>query len=767
MKSKSLKLFFIFTFAFLLPLAPVFAADGDLDTTFNTNIGTGPNGSVKAITLQSDGKILIGGSFSSVGGTSRSKIARINTDGTLDTGFVPPTISSDVNAIAVQSDGKIVIGGSFTTVGGSSYRRIARLNADGSLDSSLTVGTGFSSFVYDVEIQSDGKIVAGGSFSSYNSCSGGCPGLVRLNTDGSFDSSLDVGSGAAAIYALEIQSDEKIVAAGAFTEFDGESKNYIVRVNSDGSLDSGFAGTGADNIILDVALQSDGDILIGGNFTSYSGTTRTRVARINTDGTLDTGFTDGGANAFVYKMLPQTSGKVIIGGSFTQVDGTSQNYFARLNADGSLDTSFDVGTSFDDYVLALASQSDGKILVGTESFGTQYDGTSIGHLARIENTDSADAAPTVSNVTASTANGTYGIGDSISIQVVFDESVTVTGTPQLTLETGSNDTIASYTSGSGSDTLVFTYTVASGDESSDLDYASTTALALNGGTIKDGSDQDATLTLASPGASGSLGANKDFVIINSVVVISNGGGGPNIRRDTSKTADSSPDSSDEEDDASTEDDSDADRDNKNDTKGDTSSVDSVCAPYLKESIKFGAENNPDEVNKLITFLNDYEGEDLDTDGSYDLDDVEAVKRFQKKYASSVLTIWGLAEPTGYVHITTRMKINSFKCNKSLSCPIFTEFNSLTENTVSDEVQITKVLLTELGFYTGPITNTWDTAIQKSVATFQETFRETMLTPWGLSRGTGYKYKTTNKFLNALAGCDTEDLLLENGVTVSY
>jgi hypothetical protein len=121
-------------------------------------------------------------------------------------------------------------------------------------------------------------------------------------------------------------------------------------------------------------------------------------------------------------------------------------------------------------------------------------------------------APTISSVNSSTANGTYKVGDSISVQVNFSEAVAVTGTPQLTLETGSTDRVVNYASGSGSGTLTFTYTVQAGDTNADLDYTSTSALALNGGTIRDVASNNATLTLASPGAANSLGNNKALVI---------------------------------------------------------------------------------------------------------------------------------------------------------------------------------------------------------------------------------------------------------------
>lgn len=121
-------------------------------------------------------------------------------------------------------------------------------------------------------------------------------------------------------------------------------------------------------------------------------------------------------------------------------------------------------------------------------------------------------APTITNVSSSPTNGTYKIGDVITINVQFDSAVNVTGTPTLTLETGATDRVLSYMFGSGTNTLSFSYTVQAGDISLDLDYASTSALSLNGGSIRDGANQAAVLTLAAPGAAGSLGANQALVI---------------------------------------------------------------------------------------------------------------------------------------------------------------------------------------------------------------------------------------------------------------
>jgi hypothetical protein len=118
--------------------------------------------------------------------------------------------------------------------------------------------------------------------------------------------------------------------------------------------------------------------------------------------------------------------------------------------------------------------------------------------------------PTVTNVTSPHANGSFKLGEVIGVTVTFSENVTVTGTPQLTLETGATDRVINYTSGTGTSTLTFTYTVQAGDTSADLDY--TSASALSGGTIMDVATNGATLTLPAPGAAGSLGANKAIAI---------------------------------------------------------------------------------------------------------------------------------------------------------------------------------------------------------------------------------------------------------------
>ncbi|WP_221405251.1 hypothetical protein, partial [Roseivirga seohaensis] len=169
-----------------------------------------------------------------------------------------------------------------------------------------------------------------------------------------------------------------------------------------------------------------------------------------------------------------------------------------------------------------------KDAAGNNASLTVQQGATGGSLASNKALVIDGVVPTVTSVSSATNNGTYNAGDAVAVTVTFSEAVTVTGIPQIELETGATDRAVNYTSGSGSNTLTFNYTIQSGDVSADLDYVATNSLTLNSGTIKDASGNDATLTLATPGAANSLGANKAIVVdavlptVTSVSVPANG-----------------------------------------------------------------------------------------------------------------------------------------------------------------------------------------------------------------------------------------------------
>lgn len=368
-------------------------SDGTLDTTF-AQTGSGLGNFVSALSLQSDGKVLVGGSFASYNGTSRPSIARLNSDGSLDTSFGPTGSGLDnaVNALSLQSDGKLLVGGLFTSYNGTSRPYVARLNSDGSLDTSFApIGLGLNSTVTSLSLQSDGKLLVGGYFTS----SSGRPYVARLNSDGAPDTAFaTTGSGLNfQVYALSFRSDGKLLVGGAFTSYNGASRPSVARLNSDGTIDTGFAptGSGLSGLVYALSLQSDDRPLVGGSFTSYNGTSRPYVARLNSDGTLDAGFapTGSGLSGFVYALSGQSDGKVVVGGNFTSYNGTPRPYVARLNSDGTLDTGFaQTGSGLDGQVETLSLQSDGKVLVGGGF--TSYNGTSRPYVARLNSDGTLD-----------------------------------------------------------------------------------------------------------------------------------------------------------------------------------------------------------------------------------------------------------------------------------------------------------------------------------------------------------------------------------------
>ncbi len=357
---------------------------GSLDRDFNT--GSGANNAVYAIAAQADGKAVIGGAFTAVNGVARNRIARLHADGSLDSSFNPGSgVDSGVNAFALQADGKLVIGGAFTTVNGVARNRIAILNADGTLDTSFDPGTGPSNYVTALAVQPDGKVVIGGGFTTVNGVARNY--IARLYANGSLDTDFNPGSGVnAAVGKLAVQADGKLVVAGDFTTVNGVARNRIARLHTDGSLDTGFNPSGGpNNAVYAVAVQDDGKVVIAGTFTAVNGVARNRIARLHTDGSLDSGFGSGsGVNNVVFALSVQADGKLVIGGGFTAVNGVARRNMTRLNADGSLDVGFNPDSAGNS-VRALALQPDGRLLLGGDF--TTYGGVAANRITRVHTGD--------------------------------------------------------------------------------------------------------------------------------------------------------------------------------------------------------------------------------------------------------------------------------------------------------------------------------------------------------------------------------------------
>jgi uncharacterized delta-60 repeat protein len=429
--------------------------DGTLDNTFN--IGSGANNTINTVGIQNDGKIVIGGEFTSYNGTNINRIARLNIDGSLDNTFNTASGSNrKINTVAIQTDGKIVMGGEFTSYNGTTINRIARLNIDGSLDNTFNTGSGSNSSINTVGIQNDGKIIIGGSISNYNGTF--VNRLIRLNIDGTLDNSFYTTSRFNIIYSVAIQTDGKIISgsydyygpglarqgllrlnnngtidttfnsvtgassivatsinqpngklliAGSFSTYNNEDCSGIVRINNDGSTDNTFNNQNILGDIVCLAMQNDGKIIVGGGFyyINNGNIIKRGIVRLNSDGTLDNSFNISGTglsnNATVYNgvacLAIQNDGKIIIGGAFTSYNGVSCNNIARLNSDGTFDISFNLGNgiAFDgdplnSNVNTIAIQNDGKIIIGGNF--SSYNGIYRGGIARLNSDGTLDSA---------------------------------------------------------------------------------------------------------------------------------------------------------------------------------------------------------------------------------------------------------------------------------------------------------------------------------------------------------------------------------------
>jgi uncharacterized delta-60 repeat protein len=324
------------------------------------------SGAVYAMGLQTDGKLVVGGAFTAVNSSSsRYHLARLLSDGTLDSTFFATGsgVYSTVWALAIQSDGRIVIGGDFTSVGGTSRYHVARLNSNGTVDGSFIPTNAINYSVLAVAVQTNNAVIIGGTFSQ-----GTFPSWnARLNADGTTDTSFSSYPNGA-VNAIAIQTDGKIVIGGNFTTVNGTNRYHIARLNGDGSLDNTFQNgmAGASSNVRCIQIQSDGKILIGGDFTSVNGSYRNYVARLNTDGSVDAGFGNNGASGGnpgasgpVYSLAVQPDNNIVIGGAFS----ANLSHVARIYPDGTSDTTF-TNFGINGIVQALAIQSDSRVLIG-------------------------------------------------------------------------------------------------------------------------------------------------------------------------------------------------------------------------------------------------------------------------------------------------------------------------------------------------------------------------------------------------------------------
>lgn len=341
----------------------VSAQSGSIDPAFN--IGTGANNRVFAMAAQPDGRQLIGGSFTNYAGNAINRLARITRTGAYDNTFVVGVgPNGQVNAIAVDPSGRAIIGGSFSMYNNVQRARLARLNPNGTLDTGFDIGTGMGGGVVNaIAIQPDGKIIVVGAFNAFNGVAHSR--IVRLNSDGSRDASFAIGTGANGdVYAVSLDALGRVVIGGGFSAVNGVARAGVARLTATGEVDTSFdPGGGVNAAVYAVAHQRDGRIVIGGVFTSYNGSIpAARIARLNRNGSFDASFVTGtGFNSWVYTLVPQADGKILAGGDFSTYNGGARNRLVRLNGNGSVDTGFNIGSAANNWVYAITWQPEGRI----------------------------------------------------------------------------------------------------------------------------------------------------------------------------------------------------------------------------------------------------------------------------------------------------------------------------------------------------------------------------------------------------------------------
>lgn len=369
---------------------------------------------VQDLYVQPDGKIVIGGNFANVGGQPRKKVARLNSDGSLDTTFVDPNVTSTtgndtVFAVARSPGGGIVIGGLFDTVAGVPRQGIAMINDDGTLLSGFVPNLNGS--VMDISFRNGGSLIAGGFFTTADGQP--CKRVVRLTGLGTLDQSFQDPNIDGAVRVVVEMPDGKILIGGEFQNVGGQPHQHIARLNINGTVDSTF-NANIDNFVNDIAPSIfNGDMIVGGEFTTVNGLSRFRLVKLNSVGATDPNFLPAVLSpASSIQAVTWFGSKVFIGGTFTSVGGVNRRDFAALNDTfGTLDPIFHdpgISGSFGG-VNAITIQPDQKILLGGDfqDFGIQV----FKKVARVLTSGFLELPPSLQLTVTKTADTNDGVCD--------------------------------------------------------------------------------------------------------------------------------------------------------------------------------------------------------------------------------------------------------------------------------------------------------------------------------------------------------------------
>ena len=380
--------------------------DGSLDEDFD--VGIGPNSTCFTVHVQSNGRILVGGSFHLFSGVPGWGLIRLLEDGSVDTSWSAVMMTgTTVSCIVEQPDGKILIGGAFTNVNGTYRKCIARLEADGTLDPDLTTPGSFYSTGNDlpnvsgIRILPDGKILMNGRFDAYGGVTSRC--LARLHPTGAIDNTFSTGQGftsgqtigTTSVGDIALMPDGSMIVVGRFQFFNGIPRSGVAKLSADGILDmdhdigSGSSFANYANGPSAVIALSDGKCIIAGDIETFDGVSVGNILRLLPDGSVDPNFQCGdGANSTIWDMR-LLGDHILLAGWFDRYDHKGFNKIAKIDTDGILIESFATpGTGFnrirmgDIPVGAMLRKNDGSI-TAAGSF-TSYNGNFRNGLVQMD-----------------------------------------------------------------------------------------------------------------------------------------------------------------------------------------------------------------------------------------------------------------------------------------------------------------------------------------------------------------------------------------------
>lgn len=380
------------------------------DNTFNLQSTDGASSQIRTVAIQADNKILIGGQFNSYNGVNSRGITRLNTDGTVDVTFLSGTgigFFGEVYSIVVQADGKILVGGNFFEYNGVNVDGVIRLLPNGLIDPSFKLfynNTSPLTWVNKILLLSNQKIIVVGSFNTYQDEAH--RSIVCLLPDGSIDASFNTGTGFATtaaniippVYTIAIDKNGSYILGGSFDSYDGHASKNIVRIFSDGSFDSSFnVGNGFDLSVHSIVVQSDNKYFVGGDFTTFNLSSKKFLIRLNENGSEDVNFLQGaGFNFNVSTLLLQEDGKLLVGGAFTSYNNNAVYSIVRLLNDGTYDISFNTGYGADSWVTSINIQQDGKLIVAGYF---KYFGDKVrNRITRLINSTTTDRKESVNSI---------------------------------------------------------------------------------------------------------------------------------------------------------------------------------------------------------------------------------------------------------------------------------------------------------------------------------------------------------------------------------